>query len=239
MDSTLYKIRKVNKLFQNLNHNLVFEDICNKLSNFLTSSVLIVDIRGNSLGYNSKYVNLINNTIYIERLNSITETREINSKEIFKNKEEFIITVIPIIYANNRQGTLLMYKENNFSLEDIIVSEHISTIIGLEIFHINNQIITERYRKSSIVKCAINTLSYSELEAIVNVFNELNEVEREGLIVASKVAERWKMTRSVIVNALRKLESADIIESRSLGMKGTYIKVLNELLFEELKKLKR
>ena len=43
------------------------------------------------------------------------------------------------------------------------------------------------------------------------------------------------ITRSVIVNALRKLESAGIIESRSLGMKGTYLKVINEGIFDKLK----
>ncbi|HBM75829.1 MAG TPA: GTP-sensing pleiotropic transcriptional regulator CodY, partial [Clostridiaceae bacterium] len=42
----------------------------------------------------------------------------------------------------------------------------------------------------------------------------------------------------VIVNALRKLESAGVIESRSLGMKGTHIKILNDKLLEELKKSK-
>ena len=47
-----------------------------------------------------------------------------------------------------------------------------------------------------------------------------------------------KITRSVIVNALRKFESAGVIESKSLGMKGTYIKVLNEYLLDEVQKMK-
>ena len=59
----------------------------------------------------------------------------------------------------------------------------------------------------------------------------------EGILVASKIADRVGITRSVIVNALRKFESAGVIESRSSGMKGTYIKVLNDVVFEELKKL--
>ena len=42
----------------------------------------------------------------------------------------------------------------------------------------------------------------------------------------------------VIVNALRKFESAGVIESRSSGMKGTYIKVLNDVVFDELKNIK-
>ena len=40
------------------------------------------------------------------------------------------------------------------------------------------------------------------------------------------------------MNALRKFESAGIIESRSSGMKGTYIKVLNDYIFEELEDIK-
>jgi len=40
-----------------------------------------------------------------------------------------------------------------------------------------------------------------------------------------------------LVNALRKFESAGV-ESRSLGMKGTYIRVLNDKLFDELERLR-
>ena len=43
----------------------------------------------------------------------------------------------------------------------------------------------------------------------------------------------------MIVNALRKFESAGVIESRSSGMKGTYIKVLNDVVFDEIEELKR
>ena len=53
-------------------------------------------------------------------------------------------------------------------------------------------------------------------------------------MTASNIADKIGITRSVIVNALRKLESAGIIESRSLGMKGTYLKVLNPLFKDEL-----
>ncbi len=62
---------------------------------------------------------------------------------------------------------------------------------------------------------------------------------KEGILVASKIADRVGITRSVIVNALRKFESAGVIESRSSGMKGTYIKVLNDVVFGELEKVKK
>ena len=57
----------------------------------------------------------------------------------------------------------------------------------------------------------------------------------EGRLIASVIPDRIGITRSVIVNALRKLESEGIIESRSLGMKGTYLKVINEGIFDKLK----
>ena len=70
------------------------------------------------------------------------------------------------------------------------------------------------------------TLSYSEHEAVKKIFMELED--DEGILIASKIADKSNITRSVIVNALRKLESAGVIESRSLGMKGTHIRITNE-----------
>ena len=74
------------------------------------------------------------------------------------------------------------------------------------------------------------------MEAITHIFDELEG--DEGILVASKIADRVGITRSVIVNALRKFESAGVIESRSSGMKGTYIKIINDAVFDELKKIK-
>ena len=75
----------------------------------------------------------------------------------------------------------------------------------------------------------------STSEEAARAIAELNGTE--GILVASKVADRVGITRSVIVNALRKFESAGVIESRSLGMKGTYIKILNDILKSEIDKI--
>ena len=93
----------------------------------------------------------------------------------------------------------------------------------------------EEEREIAMVQMAISTLSYSEIEAVQQIFAELDG--DEGLLVASKIADRSGITRSVIVNALRKLESAGVVESRSLGMKGTRIKITNSKFKEELNKM--
>ena len=135
------------------------------------------------------------------------------------------------LYVNRADGFIgTSLKKDEFvqdcsDIDDIIVSEYGTTVVGLEMMRSVNEENVEENRKVQVVKSAFNTLSFSELEAIIHIFDELNG--DEGILVASKIADRVGITRSVIVNALRKFESAGVIESRSSGMKGTYIKVLN------------
>ena len=75
------------------------------------------------------------------------------------------------------------------------------------------------------------------MEAMLHIFSELGG--SEGILVASKIADRIGITRSVIVNALRKFESAGVIESRSSGMRGTYIKVTNDAVFDEIERIRK
>ena len=117
-------------------------------------------------------------------------------------------------------------------MRDLVLSEYLATLVGIEILHERTKNIEERARERLVVQMAMRALSYSEVESVKHIIIELGSYE--GVVIASKVADRFGVTRSVIVNALRKLESAGIIESRSLGMKGTFIKVLSPLFVEEL-----
>ena len=158
-----------------------------------------------------------------------------NTKCIFKGK---MTTVVPIYGNGERIGTLIVAKyDATFSDEDLLLAEYAATVLGVQIVHDREAQVAEDVRKKAMVQVAFDTLSYSEMEAIINILRELNGFE--GLLVASKIADRVGITRSVIVNALRKFESAGLIETKSLGMKGTYIRVLNDLLFDELKKRTR
>lgn len=78
-------------------------------------------------------------------------------------------------------------------------------------------------------------MSHSEVQAAICILKALKG-KSDGLLVASKIADNKRFTRSLIVNALRKLQSAGLIESKSLGMKGTFIKILSPALFEEFRK---
>ena len=104
----------------------------------------------------------------------------------------------------------------------------------MEIINAKSKKATEEAREKAVVQMAVRSLSFSELKAIDCILQELKGYE--GLLIASKIADRAGITRSVIINALRKLESAGVIESRSLGMKGTHIKILNNQLLAEIER---
>jgi transcriptional pleiotropic repressor len=93
----------------------------------------------------------------------------------------------------------------------------------------------DKKRRLESVRGVINTLSFSELEAVKQICRALDG--GEGLLIAGHIADELGFTRSVVVNALRKLEGAGAAETRSLGMKGTFIRIKDPMLAEELRKL--
>ena len=146
-------------------------------------------------------------------------------------------TIFPILGGGERLGTLVLGRvQDDFSENDLVLGEYAATVIGMEILREKHNEVEQEARDKAAINMAINSLSYSESEAIEHIFEELGG--KEGLLIASKVADRVGITRSVIVNALRKLESAGVIESRSLGMKGTFIKVKKEKFLDELERIK-
>lgn len=152
------------------------------------------------------------------------------------NERKFKALIAPVDIAGERLGTLFMYKcIADYDIDDIILCEYGATVVGLEMMNSVSNENAEDERNKKIVKSAIKTLSASELQAVKAVFAEMDGTE--GILVASRIADNTGITRSVIVNALKKFDSAGVISTRSSGMKGTKIKVLNEVVFDELRKI--
>ena len=210
----LDKTRKINKLLHN-NHStkVVFNDICEVLMETLSSNILVISKKGKVLG--------------ISLCPGVEEITELIEDKVGGYVDAAL---------NERLLGVLSTKENvnlqTLGFERPGVERYTAIICPIEIAgeRLGTVFMVQ------VVKSAFNTLSFSELEAIIHIFDELNG--DEGILVASKIADRVGITRSVIVNALRKFESAGVIESRSSGMKGTYIKVLNDYIFDELDEIK-
>ena len=247
--------RKIEKLLHNnAAGKVVFSDICTVMSDILDSNILVISKKGKVLGFaEAKGVPALTEYIRHEigtfidpalndRLLDVLSTNEnVNLSTLgFEQDEdrENRGIIAPIEIAGERLGTVFLYRNTqNYGIDDIILCEYGTTVVGLEMLRAVTEETAEENRKISVVKSAIGTLSYTEMHAIVHIFDELGGAE--GILVASKIADKAGITRSVVVNALRKFESAGVIESRSSGMKGTYIKVLNDAIYGELEDLKR
>ena len=215
----LDKTRKINKLLHNNNSSkVVFNDICAVLTEILDSNVLVVSKKGKILGVSKcDHVREIHELIteavgshidsmLNERLLSVLSTKENVNLETLGFSADAVegcqAIITPIDIAGERLGTLFIYKQDaTYSIDDIILSEYGTAVVGLEMLRSVNEESAEETRKEHVVRVGI--------------------------------------TRSVIVNALRKFESAGVIESRSSGMKGTYIKVLNDYVFTELERIEK
>ena len=258
MQTLLEKTRHMNQLLSRAAGDADFQASARVLRDSLDCNVYLLDKLGHVLGYSlldefdckvMKEEVLSSSEFpgsYMERLLVHKETAANLHQEqgmcVFKDGvpcsyQNKITTIVPVMGGGERLGTLVLARlGREFEDADLILAEHAATICAMEIIRYNQQTVEEAARQRAAVQVALGTLSFSELNAMRHIFEELGG--NEGFLVASKVADRAGITRSVIVNALRKFESAGVIESRSLGMKGTFIRVLNPKLVEELKKLR-
>ncbi len=256
MLSLLERTRKINRLIQQqTGYQVEFNEMAKLLAEVVNSNVYVLSRKGKVLG--SAIISEINSSVMEDEILAQGFISHEYNQEILKidatsanqkgdgqctyNLEvpcpfvDKIITIVPLSGGGERLGTLIFGKtDQSFNEEDLILAEYGATVVGMEILRARSEQVEDEVRKKAACQIAIGTLSFSEQEAVEHIFDELDE--EEGLLVASKIADRVGITRSVIVNALRKLESAGVIESRSLGMKGTYIRVLNDYFLDELAK---
>lgn len=258
MANLLSKTRKITSILQrsveSLQSDLPYNIMADQLANIIDCNACIINGGGVLLGYAMKYktnndrveeffenkkfpesyvksVSRVYDTEANLGINSDLTVFPVESKDIYPDG---LTTLAPIYGGGMRLGTLIIWRnDKEFADDDLILVEIASTVVGLQLLNLQTENLEETIRKQTAVNMAVNTLSYSEMKAVAAILNELDGIE--GRLTASVIADRIGITRSVIVNALRKLESAGIIESRSLGMKGTYLKIINEGIFDKIK----
>ena len=259
MANLLEKTRKITSILkrseEQMQEELPYNAITRQLADIIHCNACIINSKGRLLGYFMRY-KTNNDRVeaffqdknfpeeYVHEANLVYETEAnlpvAHDLTIFpvETKDEFpdgLTTIAPIHVSGIRLGSLIIWRnDKEFLDDDLILVEIASTVVGIQLLNFQREEDEKNIRRRTAVTMAVNTLSYSELRAVSAILGELNG--NEGQLTASVIADRIGITRSVIVNALRKLESAGIIESRSLGMKGTYLKVLIPDVFDEIKK---
>ena len=255
-EDILTRVRKLNwVLTESTTGYISFDELCNLMYELVDANVYIMNKRGKVLAakfdkgeeaplvFDEETGKYILPKKYHDKFLEITETKDNlvgdDIKEVYGQDYTMASkyhTLVPVIFGGKRVVTMLFCRASEkFTDEDIAICEYGATVVGIEVSRGIALEEEEDNRQKNAVINALETLSYSEMGAVSKIFSELEG--DEGLLVASKIADKSGITRSVIVNALRKLESAGVIESRSLGMKGTRIKITNEYLREEIDKI--
>ncbi len=258
MKKLLEKIRVLNSLIQkNPNLALNFDELARVVGNCIESNTYIISNEGCLLGHSMESDQVCDIMLdivekggsfpknYNADILSKAET-EVNIKRngicTFHEDEKCFLgnkfsTIVPIIGGGQRWGTLVLSKLSEFSDDDVVLAEYCATLVGMEIIRSKTAEMTKKAREKEAVAIATKALSYSEIEALLYLFSDFQH--GEGIVNASKIAKEANITRSVIVSALRKLESAGVIDACSLGVKGTHIKIINDYLTVGLKAVRR
>ncbi|MGI6037460.1 MAG: GTP-sensing pleiotropic transcriptional regulator CodY [Limnochordia bacterium] len=242
----LKKTKKFTSLLQNHGNSVKFSPLAEALREaFEDSSVYIVSRKGKLLGF-SLPEGFENTPFDASWLDSGRMPEDLNESllkvgataigdEVKKLINQDKGMVIPVVGSGQRVGTLVVIGVEPADEEEAgIIGEFAATTIGMIISHGLEEEEEDEVIERRMARSAIKSLSHSEIVAMQHIFDELEG--DEGLLVASRIADQAGITRSVIVNALRKLASANVIESRSLGMKGTYLRILNRELRNELER---
>lgn len=238
----LERMKQYLQSLQQITTNVDFDELCLGLrSSMSQSSVYVLGRRGKVLGY-ALEEGFDSTPFDSEWLFSGSASEEIQSLanrvadiSVLEGPNGESIMVTPIVGGDERVGSILFVRrEGKYEGQDLDIAHIAGVTLGMIISRVIHERQEDKAAETRAARSAINSLSYSEIVAMQKIFEELDG--DEGLLVASRIADEAEITRSVIVNALRKLASANVIESRSLGMKGTYLRIINPEIRKEFEK---
>ncbi len=227
--------------------------LCDQMCNIIGCNIYVFDLEGNIIAYSiaskfecpytelslqekklpSYYFNLFHTmeTSMTGQYEKIPVCTYANVKVCEFNDRYF--SLYPI-YLNCKKiaGILLIRYGTNFSQTDNILCEYASAIICLELFQQKQLDIQQKSLEQVAVKLAVGSLSFSELRSVSVILEQLDG--GEGCIFLNKIAEECFSTHSTVSSALKKLEAAGVISTKSQGVKGKYVKITNHKLYEEI-----
>ena len=178
----LDKTRKINKLLHNNNSSkVVFNDICAVLTEILDSNVLVVSKKGKILGVSKcDHVREIHELIteavgshidsmLNERLLSVLSTKENVNLETLGFSADAVegcqAIITPIDIAGERLGTLFIYKQDaTYSIDDIILSEYGTAVVGLEMLRSVMKKVLKRREKNMLSRLRSVPFHFQDLK---------------------------------------------------------------------------
>ena len=161
--------RKIERLLHNNDTGkVVFNDICRVMSDVLESNILVISKKGKVLGFGeftgipalseliTDQVGTFIDSSLNERFLGVLSTNEnVNLGTLGFVREEDcdnVGIIAPIEIAGERLGTVFIYKNSEgFDIDDIILCEYGTTVVGLEMLRAVSEETAEESRKINVV----------------------------------------------------------------------------------------
>lgn len=254
MRNLIAKIHRLNTVFNESASTLIpIDALSDKLCNILGSNIYLFDVKGNIFAYSiakefncpytecslengelpNYYFDLFKNN-HKSISNKYQEDPTCTYKDIkqclFKDR---YYSIYPI-FSNFKKvaGILFIKYDTPFSESDKILCEHTLAIVSIEMLRREQEKVMHISTEIAKAKIAVNSLTFNEIKAIKSIVKSIEG--NDGEVFLNSIATKTFTTPSTVSNALKKLELATLITTKSMGVKGKYIKILNENLREEL-----
>ncbi len=169
---------------------------------------------------------------YTDRVKILSEAMaESSSSTLFSMVERELNTRLTAVIGGKKVYGGELYT-SRIKIEGIVLCSEYNVLranynyLVLALRIINEKIKLERMTSlyKSVVDSALDGLTYNELEGVYGVLSELEG--SSGVVVTSSVSKNTGIARSAVINGLRKLECAGILEMHSKGAQGTALRIL-------------
>lgn len=169
---------------------------------------------------------------YSERVKTLLEAVESSSSaKLFSIIESELNTRITVVIANKKvYGN--EYYISRIKIDGVVLCSEYNVLranynyLVFAVKIIKEKIKLEKmtYLYKNVVNAAVSGLTLKELQGVDAV---ISSIEGSGKrVIISDIAKKCGITRSIIINGLRKLECAGLIEMHSSGAQGTNIMLL-------------
>lgn len=258
MDTMLDKMKSLNTVFRQSSTSAIpVDELCNKLSSVLSANIYLFEPNGRIFSYATSdklFCEYNENSLkaqflpqeYRDIFEAGDETRfnvyeqaplctcEGVEKCIFENR---FYSMVPVFYNYQKKaGILLIRYGRAFDSDEEVLCEYTSAIISLELMRVEQQRIRRHSLLQARAQLAAAALSYSELVAASAALACLPPGAGEGPVMLNLVSAQTYVTHSTVSAALKKLETAGVIKTQSMGVKGKHIRVTNQFIAREMAK---
>ena len=250
MNNLIDKVYQLNKTFQKSVTSVIpLNDLCTQLGNIIECNMYLFYSSGEIFAYSTaKAFSCKYNDSALERhelpyyhmchfhesaqpqFNLYEETPTCTCEErdtcIFSNRYSAMVPV----FSNGmkKAGILLIRYGAPFEKDEEVLCEYTAAIISIELIRQEQERIQRESVEIARARLAVSSLTFSEQKAGAAVLDSLEE--DEGTVFLNTVANRIYATQSIVSAALKKLESAGVIATKSRGVKGKQITILNPYL---------